>query len=213
MTHRQGHNVKATDGIDEAFLTQGADEDSSVRDRENSDEQAPVELTIDDTVEPEIEELGVDALKALLDAERQKTEDEHNRFLRALADFSNYKRRQEEREASLQKFAARELILKMLSVMDDFQRALTSAEESRSFDALHGGLELTVKKLQTLLEAEGVTPIEAEGQTFNPMYHEAVMRVEDSEHPADTVVAELQKGYMLGSEVIRPSMVTVAVES
>lgn len=158
-------------------------------------------------------ELGDEAaaLQAALEAERARADEEHDRYLRALADFANFRRRQEERESANRQFATRELILKLLSIVDDFERALTSAEEAQSFEALHEGLQLTLRKIHQLLEAEGVRPIEAVGQEFDPMVHEAVMRVEDESHPDNTVVQEHQKGYTLDSQVIRPSRVTVSV--
>lgn len=155
----------------------------------------------------------VEELMAALELERERTKEEHNRYLRALADFSNYKKRAEERMASARQFASRELILKLLPVVDDFERALASSEETESYEALHGGLVMMLRKIDELLRAEGVQPIEAIGQQFDPMLHEAVMRVEDSDHEENTVVQELQKGYMQDTDVIRPSRVAVAVSN
>lgn len=165
----------------------------------------------EDTLEEAAGAAGSGDLLAQLEAERARAEEEHQRYLRALADFANYKKRVAEQESRLRQFATRELVLKILPIIDDFERALTSAEESQSFEALRDGLVMTLRKLMTVLESEGVQPIEAVGREFDPSMHEAVMRVEDSEHPENTIVHELQKGYTLASEVIRPSRVSVAV--
>lgn len=168
--------------------------------------------------EPDAEDIAIPegasgdvSLADLLEAERVRADQEHDRYLRALAEFSNYRRRQEEQAGRLRQAAARDLILKLLNVVDDFERALKAADESSSFEALHNGLELTERKLRDILASEGVEPIEAEGQQFDPLLHEAVMRVEDSEHEDNTVVAEMQKGYTMGGEVLRPSRVMVAM--
>lgn len=158
------------------------------------------------------EQINADLLEAV-EAEKARAEEEHARYLRALADFANYKKRVNEREHQLRQFATRELILKLLPIIDDFERALAAASESQSFEALHDGLQMTLKKLLGALQAEGVEPIASEGQEFDPTLHEAVMRIEDSEHPENTVVHEIQKGYKLSSEVIRPARVAVAVST
>ncbi|MGQ9808420.1 MAG: nucleotide exchange factor GrpE [Armatimonadota bacterium] len=168
-------------------------------------------LSTEDTLEDAASPADSSDLLAQLEAERARAEEEHQRYLRALADFANYKKRVAEQEARARQFATRELVLKILPIIDDFERALTSAEESQSFEALRDGLVMTLRKLMSVLESEGVQPIEAVGREFDPSMHEAVMRVEDSEHPENTIVHELQKGYTLASEVIRPSRVSVAV--
>lgn len=183
------HRVTITDGSDDGRRPESEDAPAA------GDEAA-------DTVEE---------LRAALEAEKQRADHEHDLHLRAVAEFRNFRKREEDRQASLRQFASRELILKLLVIVDDFERALASAADSEDFDALYQGLSLTVRKLEDMLEAEGVRPIEAIGQEFDPMVHEAVMRVEDSERPDNTVVGELQKGYTMGSEVIRPSRVSVAV--
>lgn len=173
--------------------------------------QAREGLSTEDTLEDAASAADSSDLLAQLEAERARAEEEHQRYLRALADFANYKKRVAEQEARARQFATRELVLKILPIIDDFERALTSAEESQSFEALRDGLVMTLRKLMSVLESEGVQPIEAVGHEFDPSKHEAVMRVEDSEHPENTIVHELQKGYTLASEVIRPSRVSVAV--
>ena len=155
-------------------------------------------------------ETDLETLRAELDAARAAVEEEHNHYLRALADFTNFKRRRQEETEAYAQFANQELILKLLPIIDNFERALQAAEEKHSFDSLHEGVALTLRQLREMLEKEGVKPIEAVGQEFDPMMHEAVMRVESDEGPDNTVVEEVEKGYTLNSRVIRPARVKVA---
>jgi len=101
------------------------------------------------------------------------------------------------------------LIGRMLAVLDDFDRAL----ESVPADVHEGwldGIRLVGRKLQALLEAEGVTPIDAIGQPFDPTFHEAVVHEDTTEYPDNTVIGEVQRGYLLHERVLRPSLVRVA---
>ena len=184
------HRVKITDG---------------------SDDSGQQDETVQQDVAEEAAAEAIEALQAALEEATARADHEHDLHLRAVAEFRNFRRREAERQDAQRQFASRELVLKLLAIVDDFERALESAGRSQDFDALYEGLGLTVRKLAEMLDAEGVRPIEAVGQQFDPAVHEAVMRVEDSEHPDNTVVAELQKGYTMGSEVIRPSRVSVAV--
>ncbi|MCC6485130.1 MAG: nucleotide exchange factor GrpE [Armatimonadetes bacterium] len=239
MAHRRVHRVEVTDGSEESYRRHGADASSaagadqdvdagsgSASPAQNLTEEALPEAAavsagavapdqdtaVEDADPQNVPTLELQDLQKALDAANKRADQEHELYLRVRADFANYKRRQEEQQASMRSFAARELILKILNVVDDFERAQRSAAETQNFEALSEGLSKTVEKLQEVLEAEGVKPIEAVGQPFDPMFHEAVMRIEDSEHPENTVVSELQKGYTMKDEVIRPAMVTVAVE-
>jgi len=168
-------------------------------------------------VQPTSDEAHVSALKAELEQARAriaeleaKLAESEDRYLRTVAESQNFRRRMEEQKAEERRFANRELVLGLLGVMDNFERALAAAEESASFESLIGGVRLTMRQMQDFLSKQGVAPIEALGKEFDPNYHEAVMRVEDSEHPDNTVVEELQRGYVMHDRVLRPSMVKVA---
>ena len=152
----------------------------------------------------------LEGLRDKVAALEKHVEDERSNHLRALADFQNYKRRVEEQRGELAQFANRELILGLLPVLDNFERALSAAEQTKSYEALMGGVGLTLRQLQDFLKKNGVETIETEGKEFNPEFHEAVARVEDGDHPDNTIVEELQRGYMMHSRVLRPSMVKVA---
>ena len=163
---------------------------------------------------PEISSLmaNIDVLKAQLEEQTQVAEEEHNRHLRALADFANYRRRREEEFQRHLEFANQELILKLLPVIDNFERAAQAAEENHNLEGLAEGVKLTLRQFRDLLEREGVQPIAAVGQEFDPMRHEAVMRVESDEYPENTVVEEVEKGYALKDKVIRPARVAVSAK-
>jgi molecular chaperone GrpE len=152
----------------------------------------------------------LDALKARVSELEKQVSDEKNAHLRALADYQNYRRRSDEQRREAQQFANRELVLGLLPVLDNFERALAAAGKNQNYEALIGGVSLTMRQLQDYLTKHGVEPIEAVGQEFDPNFHEAVMRVEDSEHPENTVVEEVQKGYKMHNRVLRPTMVKVA---
>jgi molecular chaperone GrpE len=163
-------------------------------------------------VQKRVSELEDELQKVQSDLESAKRdlEEEHNHYLRSLADFSNFKRRRQEEFETQVQFANQELILKLLPVIDNFERALQASQVNHNFDALAEGVSLTLRQLKDMLEREGVEPIEAVGQEFDPMIHEAVMRIESDEYPENTVVEELEKGYTQRSRVIRPSRVKVA---
>lgn len=128
---------------------------------------------------------------------------------RSAADFANYKRRTDEERAVVAQLGATVLVGKLLSVLDDFDRALASVPPD-AHESWVEGVRLVERKLRGVLEAEGVTPIEALGEPFDPNLHEAVVHEPTTEHPDNTVIEELQRGYRLGDRVLRPSMVKVA---
>lgn len=150
------------------------------------------------------------ALQAELNKANARAEAEREAHLRARADFQNYKRRTEEERDSLRIFVAEEILKKLLPVVDNFERALSAAADTKDFDKLIGGVNATYRQMQEFLAREGVTPIDALYQPFDPNIHNAVLREETDEHPENTVVEELQKGYTLGGRPLRPTMVKVA---
>ncbi|MBI4201018.1 MAG: nucleotide exchange factor GrpE [Chloroflexi bacterium] len=129
---------------------------------------------------------------------------------RAQADLANFRRRVEEERAELYHSVAARLISKLLPVLDDLQRALdqvpASAEEARWLE----GVRLIERSLRSLLESEGVTPIEADGKAFDPWEHEALFAIEDGEKAAGTVVSTIRPGYKLRGRVLRAAQVAVA---
>jgi molecular chaperone GrpE len=136
-----------------------------------------------------------------------------DRFLRKAAEFENYKRRTENDQLNLIKYSAVSFILKMLPVMDDFERSLEHIEEAKDINALKKGLKLVYEKLSKVLDAEGVKKIEAVGKPFDVNFHEAIMQKKDDSVEPHTVVDEVEKGYLYKDKVIRHSKVIVSEES
>ena len=153
------------------------------------------------------EEAGdVESLKKALEEEKEKTEKYLANWQRALADFINYKRRSEQERAESANFSNLTLIMSLLPVLDDFERALASVQEELAESSWVDGIKHIYRKLKAVLEALGVSMIEAEGKDFDPNFHEAVMSVEGEE---GKVIEETQKGYKLRNRVIRPTKVKV----
>lgn len=140
----------------------------------------------------------------------QQVADANDARLRALAEFQNYRRRTDEERESLKGFLLTGVMESLLPIVDNFGRAVESMNASSDIDKLRDGISGIHRQLATLLEKNGVEQIEAAGASFDPNLHNAVMRVEDSGAPADTVVEVLQPGYKIGGRVLRPALVKVS---
>ena len=141
------------------------------------------------------------------DKKDQQIEELTDRLKRNMAEFDNFRKRTEKEKASMYIIGAREIVEKILPVVDNFERGLAQAPEE---DAFAEGIRMIYKQLMTTLEELGVKPIEAVGKEFNPDFHNAVMHVEDEETGENIVVEEFQKGYTYKDFVVRHSMVKVA---
>lgn len=130
--------------------------------------------------------------------------------LRALAEFQNYRRRTDEERESLKSFLLSGVMESLLPVVDNFGRAVDSMNASTDIDKLRDGISGIHRQLTSVLEKNGVEQIEAQGAAFDPNLHNAVMRVDDTDAPADTVVEVLQPGYTIGGRVLRPALVKVS---
>jgi molecular chaperone GrpE len=139
--------------------------------------------------------------------ERESAE-HRDQWLRAVADYKNFKRRADQERAELIRGASAALLLKLLPIMDDLERAMESVTPEIAAGPWYGGFKLIPQKLAAVLESEGVTPIGALGQNFDPTLHDAVI-YEDAEGEEGKVIADLQRGYKLREKVLRPSMVKV----
>mgnify|MGYP000260093861 CR=1 FL=1 len=124
-----------------------------------------------------------------------------------MAEFDNFRKRTEKEKSSMYIIGARDIVEKMLPIVDNFERGLTQAPEG---DPFADGMQKIYKQLMTTLESVGVKPIEAVGQEFNPDFHNAVMHVEDEGLGENIIAEEFQKGYMYRESVVRHSMVKVA---
>lgn len=148
----------------------------------------------------------IEALEQALFEEKERSERYLANWQRAQADFINYKKRAEQEKKETVEFANSELILNLLTVVDDLERAFVSLPPRLSKSSWIEGIELIHNKLKGILEAHGLTEIKAKGKPFDPRLHEAVMHQEGEE---DMVIEEIQKGYKLKDRVLRPSKVIV----
>lgn len=144
-----------------------------------------------------------------LDETKARAEEATYNWQRSAADFANYKRRTEEERSVVTQLGTAVVISKLLGVLDDFDRALASVPSDAHPGWLEG-IQLVERKLRGVLESEGVTPIDALGEPFDPNLHEAVVHEPTAEHPDNQVIEELQRGYLLHDRVLRPSLVKVA---
>ena len=151
---------------------------------------------------------AVNAAIAALEDRARAAEDA---ALRATAELQNLKRRQREEMDRLQDTATKGLVLSLLPVVDDLERALDSAASTTNSDALRNGVELTLTKLLAAVRTVGVQKLPGVGESFDPAFHEAAMQLEPSEqYPSGTIAQELRSGYTQHGHVIRPSLVAVA---
>jgi molecular chaperone GrpE len=152
----------------------------------------------------------VEQLRGQLEDAEREAQEMRAALQRSTADFANYRRRTEQDRLATLGLANEALLSKLLAIVDDFDRAIANMPSE-----LHGvgwveGIVAIDRKLRQLLESEGLTPIEVEGQPFDPHQHEAVVREETATVPEGTITAELQRGYRIRDRVLRPAMVAVA---
>lgn len=136
----------------------------------------------------------------------------NNQYMRLAADFDNYRKRQEQEKEALLKYGAENTLKKMIEVLDNFERGIKAIETVEDCEKVKECYYLAYKNFTDVLTKAGLETIKAEGETFDPNFHEAVMQTPSSEHPEHTIIAELQKGYKLGDKVLRPTLVNVATE-
>jgi molecular chaperone GrpE len=165
-------------------------------------EQEPEEELTDEVAELE----DVESLKQALAEEKAKAEANLAGWQRAQADYINYKKRIEQEKEEVGQLANAILVLNLLPVLDDWERALASIPDDQTDLGWMEGIRLIERKLRGFLESQGLSPIEAVGQPFDPNLHEATMQGKGEE---GIVVEELQKGYKFRDKVIRPSKVVV----
>ena len=141
-----------------------------------------------------------------------KYDELNNQYIRLAADFENYRKRQAQERESLLKYGAENTLKKIIEVLDNFERGAKANETTEDCEKLRESFNLVHKQLTDVLEKAGLKPIEAEGQEFDPNFHEAVMQTPTDEYPEHTVISVLQKGYQLEDRVLRPALVNVATK-
>ena len=144
------------------------------------------------------------------DPRDEKIEELTDRLKRSMAEFDNFRKRTEKEKASMYEIGARDVIEKILPIVDNFERGLAAIPEDSKETPFAEGMEKIYRQFMKTLEEMGVTPIEAVGKEFDPNFHNAVMHIEDENLGENVVAQELQKGYMYRDSVVRHSMVQVA---
>jgi molecular chaperone GrpE len=208
----------ATEDVDEA--TEDEDHDQAVTDRaDEAAEDEAAEAAEDEAAEAEAEPAdtataadagAASAVAADLNAARAEAESHLDDLRRLQADFDNYRKRTLREQTARAASASQALVAKLLPVLDNFELAVSAAEQSRDFDRMLKGVEMVFGELREVLQGEGLVKIEAEGKPFDPERHEAVVAVEQEDTEPGTVVDIVRTGYELRGKVLRPAMVKVA---
>lgn len=177
------------------------------------EEEAEMKVKEDLNDDEDIEEIEEEVLEEInqLEKEIESLEEEKDNYYQQLvrlkADFSNYRKRTKKEKERLDLEARSSLINELLPVIDNFERALKTADAEGEFK---NGIEMIYNQLMEILKQEGLDTIDTVGEPFDHEYHEAIMQVEDTEEDSGIIVEEIQKGYVLNDKVVRPAMVKVA---
>lgn len=179
---------------------------------ETADEMAAEETQKPDDEEKEVtEEDNVARILEDLQAKEQEAREHYDARLRLQAEFNNFKKRRDKEMVDFRKYANESLLQEILTIVDDFERAIAAAEQTHKLEDFLKGVELIFSKFLVALQKKGVKEIEAaEGQQFNPEIHEAVTQIETDEIEEGMIAQVFQKGYYLHDRVLRPPKVGVA---
>ena len=189
------------------------------KEAEEQDTEETVEEAAEEAAEPTEETEGSEEGSGFMkkfgrknkkDKKDEKIEELTDRLTRQMAEFDNFRKRTEKEKSQMYEIGAKDIIEKILPIVDNFERGLSSMPAEEKATPFAEGMEKIYKQLMTTLEGIGVRPIEAVGQEFNPDFHNAVMHVEDEELGENIIAEEFQKGYMYRDSVVRHSMVKVA---
>ena len=171
--------------------------------KKKTEEEIKTEETVEETTAEATEETPLEEVNEF----EQKFKDVNDKYLRTLAEYDNYRKSTIKEKESIYPEAKATVVEKFLPIMDNFQRAIDSAENK---DAFYEGVVMLKKQMDEVFTTLGVEEIKAVGEEFNPELHNAVMHVEDEETGENIIVEEFQKGYKIGDRVVRHSMVKVA---
>jgi len=187
------------------------DEESEVL---NEQERTNIEVALSEepTTEEEIEEIidEVADIQQEVEDARLKVEEYLDGWQRSRAEFANYKKRIEREQSQIYQTVTGNIIKRYLGVVDDLERALKNRPQDEQGATWAEGIELIYQKLLSILESEGVKPMEAQGQPFDPNLHEAISLEENDSIESGQVIEVTQQGYLLGDRVLRPAVVRVA---
>lgn len=205
---------KAVEEQDAAQEAAGEDTEAVAEEtvEEEADSEASEEEALEETAE-EGSEKGAKGLfkrKSKKDKKDEQIEELKDKLTRQMAEFDNFRKRTEKEKSQMYEIGAKDIIEKILPVVDNFERGIAAVPEEEKSNPFAEGMEKIYKQLMTTLEEIGVKPIEAVGQEFDPDFHNAVMHVEDEEVGENIITEEFQKGYLYRDSVVRHSMVKVA---
>ena len=202
---------------DDAAAEVEADEPVAEQDTEQDTEQDAGDEAVSERADESAEEPAAEAVEEIEDAiaaDLDKARTEAALYLddlrRLQADFDNYRKRTLREQTARTASASQALVARLLPVLDNFELAVSAAEQSRDFDRMLKGVEMVLGALREVLEGEGLVKIEAEGKPFDPERHEAVIAVEQEDAEPGTILDIVRAGYELGGKVLRPAMVKVA---
>jgi len=179
--------------------------DSEAADIEEAESKSDMGETEKETAEPEEKTAG-----ELKSEYEEKLKEREDRYLRLAAEFDNYKKRNARMYENMVQLSREGIIVPILDLVDNFERALDAAEKNSDFDSLKEGTRLIYQQVSDLLKKEGVEAIEAVGQKFDPNLHEAMMQVDSVEYPEGIIAQEMVRGYKMNGKVIRHSKVVVS---
>ena len=195
---------------------EAAGEDTEAVAEETVEEEAASEASEEEALEETAEEGSEKGAKGLFkrkpkkDKKDEQIEELKDKLTRQMAEFDNFRKRTEKEKSAMYEIGAKDIIEKILPVVDNFERGLGAVTEEQKEDSFVSGMEMIYKQIITTLDSVGVKAIEAVGNEFDPDFHNAVMHVEDEEVGENIVVEEFQKGYTYRDTVVRHSMVKVA---
>lgn len=193
---------------DTACCEENTDKEAELKDtEETADEQDAADEAETDKTKDGAEEADDNAKP---DKKDKQIEELNDKYKRLFAEFDNFRKRTDAEKAGMFIEGERTVLLKVLPLIDNFERAIASIPEDQKETALAEGIDKTYKSFMSQLAELGVTPIDAAGKPFDANLHNAVMHIEDEETDENTVVEEFQKGYMFKDKVLRYSMVKVA---
>lgn len=186
--------------------------DKAIKQTETADMDTTVEPKADTAKkEKKKRSILIEELKTKLEEKEQEAKENYDRFLRNAAELENYKKRTVRQMDEFRKYANESLIMEILTVVDNLERAIQSSRDDKNSNAcVVEGVQMTLNEILKILDKFGVKPIAALEQAFDPAFHQAVMQEESNDSPAQTVTKELQKGYLLHDRLLRPAMVVVS---
>lgn len=219
--HAEENEADGTAGVKENRTPEYAGEEVRTEEAESADASETAEGNADQTEEKDTSEAGEQETdkksgkklfgkKDKKDKKDEKIEELTDKLTRQMAEFDNFRKRTEKEKTQMYEVGAKDIIEKILPVVDNFERGLDAVKEEDKEDPFVQGMEKVYKQLMTTLEGIEVKPIEAVGQEFDPNLHNAVMHVEDENTGENIITEEFQKGYTYRDTVVRHSMVKVA---